>query len=252
MNNGEIDELKAKLSLIYWRDNNQNGIKSVGVYDKAKFIEYKSHGLSLQEINQLTQVDLVYYCNISNIKKAPSSIKADICINGDGISLKSNRSALPALINHTHRVGIEKVCERINMDITPLDRAIDEYWQKRQDGLIREDVKMCSPGNPFRPIKESLVQLLAYFLFIGTAKGDSPVQAKGLISFTNPIDYQTWSFYSREDAARQYIDYVTISIRSKAMPSTYIHQGSSDRDQSISRWTRWFDSAHKGTLHIRG
>jgi hypothetical protein len=155
------------------------------------------------------------------------------------------------LINHTHRVGIEQVCQRIGLDITPLDNAIENYWTLRLSGRISEDVKMSTKGNPFEPIKDYLVHLLAYFLFTGTARGNSKVPASELISFTNPVDYQTWVKYSREEGARQYIDRVIISLRSKAMES-YKPNSVSERDKSIRAWTRWIDNSYKGTLHIRG
>ncbi len=254
MNKGEVDELKAKLSLIYWRDGNHNGINSVGFYtdNATDFFEYGSHGLMLAEIKNLQNEALIEYCEQCGITKAPSTIKADICINGENISLKSNRGALPALINHTHREGIEKVCNRINLSLQPIDDAIEEYWQQRQAGLITEDVQMCTPNNPFEPIKDYLTTLLAYFLFIGTARADSSIQAERLISFDDPTNYATWTTYSQAEAARQYIDRVTISIRSKAMPTTYIHNGTSDRDKKIAKWTRLSDGSYKGSLHIRG
>lgn len=44
MNKGEVDELKASLALIYWRDNKENGIESVGFYEcnGSSYFDYKS------------------------------------------------------------------------------------------------------------------------------------------------------------------------------------------------------------------
>ncbi len=255
MNRGELDELKAALSLIYWRDNYLNNIESVGFYRTPEYIEYyeyKAHDLTLREIGALTEEETEIICRECSITKAPSSLKADICINQTNVSLKSNRSALPALINHTHREGMKKVCDRINISIAPLDDAILDYWNRRESGNITEDVKMSTPNNPFEPIKEYLITLLAYFLFTGTARADSLVQAEEVISFTDPVDYDTWTSYTKAAAARQYIDRVTISLRSKAMPSTYNHNAVSDRDKIIATWTRFSSGAYRGSFHVRG
>lgn len=253
MNYGEIDELKAKLSLIYWRDANQHNIQSVGQFIDGRHIEYKSHNLLLTQIKLLDENNLVQQCSLCNIKKTKSADKADLSINGINYSIKSNRKATPALVNHTHRVGIEKVCTRIGLSINNIDDAIDNYWALRLNGNIREDVKMNTPGNPFESAKQDLAQLLEYFLFIGTAQGDSCYQADELIAFTDPCDYQTWSRYTKNGLAQNYINQATISIRSKAMPKSYNHNSPKDCNHlSIQKWTKFIDGLYKGTLHIRG
>lgn len=252
MNKGEEDELKAKLSLIYWRDNNINNIQTVGYNDGQNYLEYPSHNLTLNDIKNLDKTNLRTICNDLNINIASSRIKADVTINNENISLKSTRGALPALINHTHREGIQKVCNRINLNIASLDNAINNYWIARQNGQIGEDIKMSTPNNPFLSIINDLSTLLEYFLFRGTASGNSLVQAVKLIEFNDPTNYNTWTYYTPSQAISQYINNTTISIRSKAMPSTYNHTGTTPRDQSISKWTRFSENKYKGTLHIRG
>jgi hypothetical protein len=124
MNKGEEDELKAKLSLIYWRDNNINSIQNVECNDTQSYFEYPTHNLTLIDIKNLNQDNLKRICNQFQINIASSLIKADVSINHQNVSLKSTRGALPALINHTHREGIQKVCQRINLNITSLDKFL--------------------------------------------------------------------------------------------------------------------------------
>jgi len=253
MNYGEIDELKAKLSLIYWRDANQHNIQSVGQFIDGRYIEYKSHNLLLTQIKLLDENNLVQQCNLCNIKKTKSIDKADLSINGINYSIKSNRKAMPALVNHTHRAGIEKVCTRIGLSIKEIDDAIDNYWTLRLNGNISEDVKMNTLDNPFVAAKQDFTKLLEYFLFIGTAQQDSSYQADGLIAFTDPCEYKTWNTYTKIGLAQMYIEQVTISIRSKAMPKSYNHNSPKDSIHlSIQKWTRFIDGSYKGALHIRG
>ena len=94
--------------------------------------------------------------------------------------------------------------------------------------------------------------LLSYFLFEGTARGDSAIKAEKLIEFDSPVDFNTWREYERIAAAKLIIDKVTISIRSKAMPDTYVHDATSERDKSIAIWTEYINGSYKGSLHIRG
>lgn len=255
-NKGEIDELLAKLYLIYWRDNNLNNIKTVGFkkLTTLEYFEYPKHTKSIEEVSQLSDTELETYCNSLGISISPSIIKADVIINNEAISLKSKRGALPALINHTHRKGIENVCERISLDINPLDNAINDYWIKRIASDINEDIKMNAQNNPFQAIKDStLIPLLSYFLFKGTAKADSSISADFVYEFKDPSKFDTWIKLSPKEVAKSIIDNTTISIRSKGIPSTYKHDNPIiERDISIKKWTRFFQGNHKGTLHIRG
>jgi len=258
-NIGEIDELRAKLGLVYWRDNNLNNIQNVGYYeiDKKKnimtYFEYPTHTYSLSDIRNMDTDTLKNACHSLGIIKASSRLKADVYINNNAVSLKSKRGALPALINHTHRAGIEKVCKRIKLDITPLDIAISNYWNLRLNNQLTEDVKMIN-NNPFTPIiTTTLIPLLQYYLFVGTAQGDSDLPASMVVEFEDALDYTTWNNYTLKQATASLINKTTISIRSKGMPDTYNHNNpTSLRDISIEKWTEFIQNKYKGSLHIRG
>ncbi|MBE0514220.1 hypothetical protein [Sulfurimonas sp.] len=256
INKGEIDELKAKLSLIYWRDNKLHNIEKVGFYNlkTMDYIEYPSHNYSLLDICNMGITELQKNCSLLKIDKAPSIIKADVSINNINVSLKSKRGALPALINHTNRIGIKKVFDRIKLDIEPLDNAIDDYWNKRLNKIIQEDIKMSHDTSPFKSIKNiTMVPLLAYFLFKGTGSSDSKIQADSLWEFDNPTDFATWKNLLPNEVAESIIDKTVVSIRSKkGMPKNYNDNPTTEEDKSIKKWTRFIDGHYRGALHIRG
>jgi len=257
INIGEIDELKAKLSLIYWRDNRIHEISNVGFYDLNStntYIEYPSHGYNPTQISTMQTQQLCSLCSSLGISKSPSGIKADVVINRENASLKSRGGALPALLNHTNRSGIEKVFNRIQLPIQPLDSAINDYWMKRTSGIIREDVKMNDPMSPFLSIKIStMVPLLSYFLFTGTGKGDSDIPANVVWEMSDPTDYTTWRRLAPHQVTQNIIDSTVVSLRSKkGMPKYYSGQTDTLINQSIAMWTRYWQGEYRGALHIRG
>lgn len=257
INIGEIDELKFKLSLIYFRKNHLHNIDCVGMKAKHgvsyKYFEYPDHDFDLNAIGNMGLTDLQQLCNKLGINKAASNLKADIIINNVGISLKSKRGALPALINHTHRCGIQKVCDRISLNIETLDNAIGDYWIKRKASIIGEDVHINHDNSSFKNIKQTLVPLLKYFLFKGTPKADSPLPADKVLEFEDPMKFSTWRVLDTDDVATEIVEKIVISLRSKAMPKTYQHNNAtSERDISIKKWTEFMQGSYKGTLHVRG
>lgn len=255
-NIGEIDELKAKLSLIYWRDsNNMHGILSVGFYkdDFKIYFDFPSHSYDLNQICSMNLNEVKTICKKLGIDKSPPRLKADVVINGNNVSLKSKNGALPALLNHTNRSGIEKVFTRLKISIDPLDDAISDYWDKRQRGLIKEDVKMIDSISPFSSIKQStILPLLSYFLFTGTGVGDSKVPATVVWQMQKPTDYSTWEILSPSQVASDILDKIVISIRSKKGMNNYQGETDTPQHQSIAKWTRYWQSEYRGALHIRG
>lgn len=245
MNNGERDELLAKLALIRWREDKLYGIHSVGLGNI-----YISHSKTIADLKIMSNVDILNLCNNCCIGKAIPSQKSDVHINGIGYSLKSNRSAPPAFINHTHRNGILKVCQREGIDIRKLDVLVKNYWLARNTGTITEDVKF--KGSVFESDRDVMVKLLAYFLFKGTAKGDSLYPAEFLYSFDDPLDFSTWKKYSPFDAANKIIDNTIISLRNKGMPITYSPNSTNQTHIEMRPWVGFINGEYKGSIHIRG
>ena len=245
MNSGERDELLAKLALIRWREDKCHGIHSVGFGG-----EYVRHSKTIADLKIISDIGIINLCKDCCIGKATASQKADVYINGRGCSLKSNGSALPAFVNHTHRHGILKVCQREGIDITKLDLLVNSYWLARNAGRIAEDVKFV--GSVFANDRDVMVKLLAYFLFKGTAKGDSAYPADFLYSFTDPLDFSTWIPYEPINAANDIIDKTTISLRNKGMPATYHPDSKNQNHIEMRPWVRFSDGEWKGSIHIRG
>ena len=249
-NIGEYDEMRAKLHLIELRD--VNAILNIGGCDMM-ITSVKNNGkecLPLSpntDLSNLTDSEIEKLAKEVGAFKAPTGSKADVYINGLGISVKSHRGANPAFLNHTHRAGILRVCERINVDIKKLDLIISEYWKKRKDGDIREDIRNSDPNSPFRAHLEYLKPIINYFLFKGTAQKDSNYPADYILDFINPIDESTWKFSENEYIEDNW-DNIIFSVRSKGMPSSYpkgIDAG------LIAPWVEQIDGKNKGMLHGR-
>jgi len=244
-NAGEIDELKAKLALIYWRDNNENNISSVGL--ESNFL---SHGLDIPNLKQLSNDAVIDLCQQCGATKSKSTFKADVVINDIPYSLKSHRKALPALLNHTHRDNIIKVCNRINLNISRLDTLVDEYWVLRKTGEYREDVKYIN--SVFSNDEDAMVTLLEYFLFRGTGMKDSEIPAKALYTLTDPFDFSNWTLHNSQNVARDILQGTTISMRSKGMPDSYSPTSVTNAHLNIRPWAEYQQGAYRGSIHIRG
>lgn len=249
-NKGEYDEMRVKLHLIELRDLQQS-IK-IG---KKKIVVTKveNAGVSCKSLPKGTILSKLSDEKIEKLAKkvgalkAPAGSKADVFVNGLGISVKSHRGASPAFLNHTHRAGFIKVCERVGVDIKKLDTIIKSYWNKRKQGIITEDVKNSDKNSPFKNHLEYLRPILNYFLFIGTAQKDSAFPADYILDFEDPLNEKKWSFSKDE-----YIDIVwknvVFSIRSKGMPNLY---PKGDNTNEIKPWVEKIDGKYKGALHAR-
>lgn len=133
-NIGEYDEMRAKLHLIELRDSG----KSVIINGQRVVIRtVKNGGVECKSLPANTNLALLSDTQVENMAKlvgafkAPAGSKADVYVNDYGISVKSHRGANPAFLNHTHRAGFLKVCNRINTSIDQLDNIINDYWKKK-------------------------------------------------------------------------------------------------------------------------
>ena len=249
-NIGEYDEMRAKLHLIEMRDAGKQviigGSPIVVQSVKNNGVECSSLpvGTDLVWINDL-EVERI--AKLVGAFKAPTGSKADVYLNGWGISVKSHRGANPAFLNHTHRAGFLKVCARIGANIDELDDIINEYWQKRNSGIIREDIRNNDPQSPFRDHLDYLRPIMNYFLFTGTAQKDSPYPADFILDFIDPLNESKWKF-SKDAYLRDNWDHIIFSVRSKGMPGSYPH----GKDAAlISPWVKFADGQYKGSLHGR-
>ena len=257
-NIGEKDEMRAKLRLIELRDSSKSicidGKKITVESVKNNNIECKPipKGIKLSKLSDDEVEDLAKEVGAF---KAPSRSKADVYVNGYGISVKSHRGANPAFLNHTHRGGFLKVCERIGVSIDKLDEIIKDYWDKRKKGIINEDVKNNDPNSPFKNNLEYLRPILNYFLFTGTARGDSKYPADFILDFIDPLQEKDWKI-TKDEYLTDNWDHIIFSVRSKGMPGEKSENPKKAYEtyknkKDLDPWTEWHDGTFKGSLHGR-
>lgn len=261
-NQGEMNEVLLKAFLARWF---YIGTDIKNAPEEIKRIESLSFGPGI-EVPQWSfdYEDWLEERNYEELKKifgkASASFKADIGINGINYSLKYGSAAKAAMINHTSRDGFLNVCKKINIDIAPLDKMIEGYWELRKSGKITEDTTNSSPLCPFRNNKEYLKPILEYFFFRGTGKrGDSPFPADKILVFDDPFDPSTFKILKPSETVDSVWDHLTFSMRSKkGMPikkvaGQLLDAYSPATYPELAAWVQYQpdDEFPKGALHVR-
>tara|TARA_B100000963_G_C22564390_1_gene642935 strand:+ start:288 stop:1064 length:777 start_codon:yes stop_codon:yes gene_type:complete len=255
MNKGELDEILCILKLIKMRESKtpffSKQIKSI----KSNGTELKDlpNNISIEKLED--ENEILKVAELCNVKKSPAGSKADVHVNEIGYSIKSNRSAPPAIVNHTARPGFVNVCKRIGLSIEQLDNIIKEYWIKRNEGKFGEDIKNIDIRSPFMGHIEYMRPIINYFLFDGTGQKNSEYPSKGIIMFENPINPNEWRLYNKTNAVDFFWHKLVFSLRSKkGMPKGYPDKMSKKamlQKSSIDKWTQYIDGDYRGALHIR-
>ena len=252
LNQGDKDEYLLKLFLVECRKLNRcipfgektEVVKSVQ-NSKHEEIEYPEKSLDWDSINPGL---LVYFCLQIHAGKAGAFDKADVFVNGIGLSVKSQRGAPPSIINQTSRDKILRVMKSINSPIAPLDQIVNRYWFLREHGGS-EDVSGLGENNPFTVDENGnsnlsyMKPLLNYFTFRGTGTRDSSAPAVYVLSILKPDDPTTWTYYTEETFVDSVWANLVFSIRQKGLPSVITEE--------IQPWVREIDGAKKGTLNVR-
>ena len=252
VNQGDKDEYLLKLFLVECREfkrcipigENAEEVKTVQ-NSKHEDIKYPEKKLDWEAINPGL---LVYFCQQIHADKAGAFDKADVFINGIGISVKSQRGAAPSIINQTPRDKILRVMKAINSPIAPLDQIVNRYWILRKNGG-GEDVSGIRKNNPFTVDENGnsnlsyLKPLLNYFTFRGTGTRDSKAPATYVLSIGKPKDPTTWVYYTEENFIDSVWDKLLFSIRGKGLPALITDE--------ILPWVREVDGTKKGTLNVR-
>ncbi len=255
MNVGERDELIFKIYMTYKRDLGEElfgeVIESVS-FDGQEF-DSLPVGFDLSSIIGMGDLALTGLAVSLGINKAPTGAKADVYINGEGVSLKSLAAAPAALVNHTARPGFEFACSKAKTSIGDLDKIVDDYWDKRINGIITEDTRMTDVNCPFRGHKEYMRPILEYFLFEGTGSKVSDFPADYIIEFSNPLDEATYRKLTKKDAVNDVWPKLIFSLRSKkGMPKDYnLNTYIGANATSIARWVKYHSGDYRGALHIR-
>ena len=256
MNKGESDELLAVIRLAQIRDAGGSlpvfgQVRSVGFKEQEYGSPPWPHDSGEPNIH-LPKSTLVSASLSMGFQKAGRDDKADVYINGLGVSLKSMRSAPPAIVNHTARHGWARICQQIGHDISELDLIIDHYWELRQSGIIKEDTVNSDTESPFRAHLEYIKPLLSYFLFQGTGARETKSPAAYLIDFANPLRETTWEVFSPDGIVEHLWPRLVFSLRSKkGMPPSYPNMNDTAKRDSIARWTKLHQNQYRGALHVR-
>ena len=253
-NIGEYDELRIKLRLIELRDSNNMviidgkllNISSVGL---TKEFESLPQGTDLRKMSNLEIEKLAHRVGAG---KAKGSYKADVQINKEGFSVKSHRSAPPAIVNHTPRWGWIRICNQLGVSISQLDQMVTQYFDLRSKGEISEDVYNSNPKSPFTKQKEYLRPILNYFLFRGTGAKDSEYPANFVLDCGDPYDISTWKIHDETGYLDLYWDSIKFSMRNKGFEA-YPYTRSCDqyKNELSEPWAKKFDGTFKGSLHVR-
>ena len=256
-NKGDRDEYLLKLFLIECRQkslpvpigNTTQIVKTVG----SKKREYGSLSFRM-DWKQLEAEELISVCASVYATKAGFNEKADVFINGIGISVKSERGGNPSIINHTTRDKILRVMNAINSPIAPLDSMVGHYWAMRLSRDLREDTCIGDSNCPFshpdeKACLEALKPLINYFAFDGTGTRDSEAPAKLILSLADPMDITTWTYYDKSTFIFSVWKRLVFSIRSKSTPIEL--DENNPAHQLMKPWVRICEGTLKGALSVR-
>ena len=256
MNAGERDELLIQLKLVELRDTGQI-LPSLGRIESVKLMtEYRNlpTPTDIAILQEISETDLAQLAVEVGIHKAGAFLKADVVINGIGVSLKSLRKGPPAIVNHTSRPGFERAADYCGVNINDLDVLIADYWRLRLAGTITEDTRNTDSYSPFANHKSILKPYLNYFLFKGTGSKLSDLPSEYILSFSDPLNIATWRLFNQSEAVDDIWGGLVFSLRSKkGMPPGYpnVTARYSDVLPSIRMWTREIAGDYRGALHIR-
>ena len=253
-NVGEYDELRIKLRLIELRDSNNT------IIIDGKIIKLDSVGLEKEfaslpkgtNLRTMSDLQIEKLANKVGAGKAKGSYKADVNINGEGFSVKSHKSAPPAIVNHTPRWGWVIICDKLGINIEPLDKMVNEYFKLRINKDITEDVYNTNPKSPFAKNKEYLRPILNYFLFTGTGAKDSEYPAKYVLDCGDPYDTTTWKIHDESNYIDEFWDDMKFSMRNKGFKAyPYTRKCDTWKTPLSEPWAKKIDGSFKGSLHIR-
>jgi hypothetical protein len=252
INQGERDEYLLKLFLVECRKLN----RPIPIGDKVEVVKNVENSRR-EEIdypeksmnwNAISSGLLVFICQKIKAGKSGAFDKADVFVNGIGISVKSRRGAPPSIINQTDREKILRVMNIIHNPMPPLDHIVDRYWNLRLNGGT-EDVSGIGEANPFTTSESgesniSIIKpLLNYFAFKGTGSRDSEAPATFVLSAGEPQDTSTWVYYSEQDFVDSVWERLVFSIRAKGLPAVITEE--------MKPWVRDVGGRKVGTLNVR-
>ena len=246
-NIGEKDEILLILKL-----HNLNHFKK---YQELNLIfgEEANEGIIIIDMETKKELDIFH------LSKAKSCFKADIIIkmvktnNIYNCSIKSKKGANPTILNHTPRNAKVFSKEGILGDkLECLDQIINEYIDKRNQQIIGEDIHLIELDSIKNiEVENNFIEVLGYFMFEGTGKGESQEKANSILSIEENNEIHFIKCITKEEK-KNYIQntlgkYI-ISLRDKGMPKNI--------DDKVKPWIYQDIKENgiikfKGSLHIR-
>ena len=240
-NKGEEDEFNCKKEL----------------YEKKKDTEYcvSLFGDNAQEgIEIINPINGNPYEHISEIpRKTKGTSKSDITIllkKTQEIlhtSIKSKRGQMPTILNHTPRSANVFQLGYLKDEIINLDIVAKEYHDKRIKKSISEDVKLCKLGSyEIEHIKQSILNMLKYFIFIGSGKEKSTPECNSIL-IINKDSSKKYIPCTTEEEKEAYvnsvIDTCVLSFRNKGMRKKTCEQD--------LPWVCQYENKDYGAIHVR-
>lgn len=257
MNAGERAELKFIATLRCFHGSQINlangplSVQSVQIPSSSCLLPILASSVTPQVIASMSDLQFDLFCSTTGICKAGTMSKADVFINGISYSLKFTNSAPPAIVNHTNRTGWQFAALQKGLNMAPIDALINDYWNKRVSGVIKEDVDNLHPLSPFASHMHTLLPFLEYFSFEGTGSRLSNHPATAVIEFSDPCNVSTWKIINQPQFISSIWSRLVFSLRSsKGMPKDINSVGANSRN-SIMMWSRTQNGSLKGALHVR-
>ncbi len=252
MNKGEKAEIFFKAKLLYLKDSGEEladigEITQLSDDSNLEDLEWDSEYLPL-----LNNRDFECIQKCIGLKKSSNMSKADVTINNISYSIKL-KDEKPSIINHTTRLGFERICDQLHIEIEILDGIILEYWKKRFDGTITEDIRNNDPRCPFITYKDYFKPIINYFVFTGSGSKDSKYIAEKVLVLDYKALENVINIYDKDEYFDSIWSNLIFSLRGggkskRGMPKNYPNCKDSE---SISKWTRKIKGEYKGALSVR-
>ena len=232
-NKGEQDEYSVKKELFNNRTNPEYCVNLFGEKGQDGIELLDPSGRPYENIKQLQ-------------RKAKSSSKVDVTVLLKGpnetlyLSVKSSRGAKPSLLNHTPRSADVFQHGPLKKELLYLDMLAKEYHSKR----ITEDVKLSqfiSNEN-----KQSVLNMLVYFIFKGTGTRKSPQECNSIL-LMNKDGTKTFIYCNIEEERYTYVlgllDRCILSFRNKGMKK--------EPNEQDLPWIGTYHNKGYGAIHVR-
>ena len=250
LNNGEKDEILLMIELFHLNQMEQYG-KLITIFgDEA------SDGIDILSMDTNKEEEVV--TDINTLSKAKGTYKSDCIIKmrktdyAYYASIKSKNCANPVILNHTPRTAkVFKQDGILNEYVNILDTVLKEYIDKRKDKVIGEDTHIGNLESLKIPeIKSGFMNVLSYFVFEGSGKGNSIYKANSMLYYDNGeiIFTKCCSNDEKKNYIENIYNNIIISLRDKGMPKNnneYCHPWiftDCKNDGTVK---------YKGSLHIR-